>query len=183
MHDPIIVQELYYYHTLPIPFLCSPHGQKSRLEPNTKASQIHVLFIEAQNYPFYPRLCQLHHFSFTFCQQFVDIVYKLKPKYDIVTDHKVDSHTVNGSFFDLEPSHLFWIMVFEFERNVAVRSSLAYKFNLDDFYFSWLVFFQSLFIDCSQKVLFIFFQRLVIFILCKLTSTRLSISERLTLKF
>lgn len=95
----------------------------------------------------------------------------------------MDAHAVERSFFDGELSNLFLVVISEIELNVSVRPSLAYQLDPQDLDLCGLIFFQLLLLDIAEQALFVLFQRLVIFILDEGAGTRLSMSERLTLKF
>jgi hypothetical protein len=135
------------------------------LGPNTKASRTHALSLVGQNCPSYLRPCQLFYKSFTFCQHFENIIDELKTEDDVIADDKVDPHAVKGVLFDLEPPNLFGIVILELKLDVPIRSSLAHEFNPNDLDLGRLVFLECLLVDCSQKTLFVFLQRLIIFVL------------------
>lgn len=128
-------------------------------------------------------LYQLNQKQHTFCQHFVHVIDKLETENDIVSHVEVNSHAVDASFFDFEPPHLLWVVVFKLEGNVSSWSALTNEVNLDNLYFCGLVFFQILFFNVSQKGLFVSLKRLIILILTQDNGTRHSISDTLTLKF
>jgi hypothetical protein len=140
-------------------------------------------FIEEKSCPSCPHLCQLSQDSATFSEHLVDVVHKLQAKNDVVPNVEIYSHAVNATLFDLKPSHFFWVVVFEFKSYISSRSPLADEVNLDNLHFCRFVLFEILFLNVSQKCLFVGLQRLIIFILCQSTHTRHNISDTLTLKF
>lgn len=166
-----------------IPCPCSLLWPKSLQGPQSRVDQRYELSIEEQSYPFYLRLYPLYIFTGTFCKQLVDVVDKLKTKYDIVPDKEMNSHAIDASFFNGELSDYFGIMILEVQNDTAFRSFRAYQFDFYDLHFCWLIFFQRLFFDVSQQSLFISLERLVILILDEGYLTRWSISAKLTLKF
>jgi hypothetical protein len=111
-----------------------------------------------QNCPFCLHPCRLDNLNFTFCHEFVDVIDELEAKDDVISNHEVNTHAVEGSFFDCKLAHLLLIVVSEVELNVAVGPALAYKLNSHYFHFCRLVLLQSFLLDVSQQLLLILFE-------------------------
>lgn len=103
-----------------------------------------------RNCPSYPRLYPLTQAIITLGHQFVDVVDELEPEDDVVAHHEVDPHAVDRSLFDLEGPHLLWIVVLEFQLNVAIWPALAHQFNAQDLHLCWFVFLEVLLVDVAE---------------------------------
>jgi hypothetical protein len=87
-----------------------------------KASQTYVVSPEVQSYPSYPHPYQLHQTDLTLRQQFVNIIHKFKTENNIVSNVKVNPHTVETSLLYLKLFNNFWIVIREIQNDVAMRS-------------------------------------------------------------
>ena len=74
-------------------------------------------------------------------------------------------------------------MVPEFQLNISAGPALSHQLDLDDLYLCRLVLLQLFLLDVAKQRLLVLLQCLVILVLSERGVTRLSISERLTLKF
>ena len=122
------------------------------------ANQTHAESSEAQSFPFFPLIFKLNHNRFTFCEQFVNIIYKFEAVYNVVPNYEMDPQTVNPILFDCKSTDFLWIVIFKIENDISLWAVFADDLNFDNFDFSRLLILQLFLFDVPEQTLFIGFQ-------------------------